>query len=355
MSLSGALNLYKIKRNIQNIIPQVSPEEEKRQAHMYFVKTTILCFRYEVTKWNFNPYHAEFLKWNNPSYIFDTVHYQFKGYQDESLKMVSQQYRARSDCTDVQAGLALYCWQRLITFGAVRIWVNTTLLISCNLQLLLVENKLNAHLYIILNCLVESLIYNKPWWYSHMKYLHITCIISTYSVVNGNWFENQHSCQWMIFDDIFHISLISHNVNTVWYARFAIGVARQPFVSYAMDAWRRWLVTVETFVHTVLFTPSMWIRTRDYVAVFEEYIITYVNCICLKNIMNMHKRNRWITFTTMFKVYTGISHKILHKWSHNLWKCLLKINIHLTVNPFTFNKHCKIVYIIVHNCNTQRE
>ena len=39
-----------------------------------------------------NPYHAEFLKWNNPPSIFGTVHYHFKGYQDGKLKLVSQQY-----------------------------------------------------------------------------------------------------------------------------------------------------------------------------------------------------------------------------------------------------------------------
>ena len=70
-----------------------------------------------------NPYHAEFLKWNNPSYNFGTVHHQFYGFQDENLKMVCQQYRAWSDCTDVQAGLALYWWQRLITFDVGRIRV----------------------------------------------------------------------------------------------------------------------------------------------------------------------------------------------------------------------------------------
>ena len=26
----------------------------------------------------FNPYHAEFLTWNNPSYLFGTVHYHFQ-------------------------------------------------------------------------------------------------------------------------------------------------------------------------------------------------------------------------------------------------------------------------------------
>ena len=47
----------------------------------------------------FNPYHAKFLKWNNPPSIFGTLHYH---YRDENL--VSQQYRAWSDCTEVQAG-----------------------------------------------------------------------------------------------------------------------------------------------------------------------------------------------------------------------------------------------------------
>ena len=42
----------------------------------------------------------------------------FKGYLDDNLKMISQQYIAWSDCTDVQAVLALYWWQRLITFGS---------------------------------------------------------------------------------------------------------------------------------------------------------------------------------------------------------------------------------------------
>ena len=30
------------------------------------------------------------------------------------MNLVSQQYTVGSDCTEVQAGLALYCWQRLI-------------------------------------------------------------------------------------------------------------------------------------------------------------------------------------------------------------------------------------------------
>ena len=46
----------------------------------------------------------------------------FYGNQDESLKLVSQQYRAWSECTEVLAGLVLYWWQRLlvITFRSSR-------------------------------------------------------------------------------------------------------------------------------------------------------------------------------------------------------------------------------------------
>ena len=41
-----------------------------------------------------------------------------------SWKLVSQQYRAWLNCTDVQAGLVLYWCQRLIIFGSSRIRVN---------------------------------------------------------------------------------------------------------------------------------------------------------------------------------------------------------------------------------------
>ena len=39
-----------------------------------------LCFLFV-----FNPLPAEFIKWNNPTYIFGTGHYHFKGYQDKNL------------------------------------------------------------------------------------------------------------------------------------------------------------------------------------------------------------------------------------------------------------------------------
>ena len=58
-------------------------------------------------------------KWSN----FGTVHHHFKGYQDENLKLDIEQYRAWLDCTDVQVGLAIYWWQRLVTFAFSRIRV----------------------------------------------------------------------------------------------------------------------------------------------------------------------------------------------------------------------------------------
>ena len=57
--------------------------------------------------------------------IFGKVHYHCKEYLDENMKMLSQQYGAWSDSTDVQSGLALYWWQRLITFGVGRIRVKS--------------------------------------------------------------------------------------------------------------------------------------------------------------------------------------------------------------------------------------
>ena len=38
-----------------------------------------------------NPYHAEFLKWNNPPYIFVTVHYHFR-----DIKMKTWNWSANS-------------------------------------------------------------------------------------------------------------------------------------------------------------------------------------------------------------------------------------------------------------------
>ena len=61
----------------------------------------------------------------DPLSISGIAHYHFKRYQDEIFKMVSQQYRAWSDCPDMLAGLAIYFWQRLITLGSSRVRSNT--------------------------------------------------------------------------------------------------------------------------------------------------------------------------------------------------------------------------------------
>ena len=45
------------------------------------------------------------------------------GYQDDILKMVSQQYKDRSDYMAVQAGMALYWWHKLINFDSSRVRV----------------------------------------------------------------------------------------------------------------------------------------------------------------------------------------------------------------------------------------
>ena len=41
-----------------------------------------------------------------------------------ALDLVGQHYWAWLDCTDVQAGLAVYWWRSVITFGSSRIAVN---------------------------------------------------------------------------------------------------------------------------------------------------------------------------------------------------------------------------------------
>ena len=64
------------------------------------------------------PYPIKFPKWTCPPKIFGAAHYQFV-----EIKLASQKCRAWSDCTDVQAGLALHWWQRLITCHSSRIRV----------------------------------------------------------------------------------------------------------------------------------------------------------------------------------------------------------------------------------------
>ena len=55
----------------------------------------------------FNPQPAKFLKGNNQPSIFGTVHFHFKDIKVRTyMKLVSQQYRDWSDCTNVQADLA---------------------------------------------------------------------------------------------------------------------------------------------------------------------------------------------------------------------------------------------------------
>jgi hypothetical protein len=123
----SCINSYNI--NIYIIFHQFSDESKaifnKRPSH---IMINIALFN---ILYCFNPEHAEFLKWTCQSSIFGTVHYQYWGYQDENLKLVSQHYdlfielgQTAGKCTEVQVGLVLYWWQRLTTFGSSRLSIN---------------------------------------------------------------------------------------------------------------------------------------------------------------------------------------------------------------------------------------
>ena len=61
-----------------------------------------------------------------PKFLYGIAHLLFlelSGYQDEKPKLISQQYRAWSDCTDVQVDMVLWYGQRLITFASSSIWI----------------------------------------------------------------------------------------------------------------------------------------------------------------------------------------------------------------------------------------
>ena len=55
---------------------------------------------------NFNPYYAEYFKWNIPPYIFGTVYYHFMDIEMRTWIWLANSI-VWSDCTDVQAGLFL--------------------------------------------------------------------------------------------------------------------------------------------------------------------------------------------------------------------------------------------------------
>ena len=69
-----------------------------------------------------NTYHAEFLKWNNPPFIYGTFHYHFSGYQDENLVGIEP-----AQTEQILVGKAI------ITFGVGRIGVKNTQMLCVKL------------------------------------------------------------------------------------------------------------------------------------------------------------------------------------------------------------------------------
>ena len=69
-----------------------------------------------------------------PNFLYGIIHLPFlelsiiifRDVKIKTWKLVIQQYRGWSDCTEVQAGMALYWWQSLFTFGVGWIRVNKT-------------------------------------------------------------------------------------------------------------------------------------------------------------------------------------------------------------------------------------
>ena len=72
----------------------------------------------------FNPYPDDFFKWTCPPFVLDLSIDNFKDIKTK-IRSCSDNSKCRtlSDCKEVQAGLALYWWQRLITFSSSKIRV----------------------------------------------------------------------------------------------------------------------------------------------------------------------------------------------------------------------------------------
>ena len=72
----------------------------------------------------------------NPSIVY-TVHYRFWGYEKENLKLAGVSVHSlRSDCAQlIQAGLALYCWQRLKTRQVLARCQGLKINVNCKISL----------------------------------------------------------------------------------------------------------------------------------------------------------------------------------------------------------------------------
>ena len=85
-------------------------------SHMFICgRATFSYSAVQPPPWSFG-YNMRKLAFRSPWGNYFTVHYQILGNRDKNLRLASQQYRAWSDCTYVQAGLALHWCQRLIIF-----------------------------------------------------------------------------------------------------------------------------------------------------------------------------------------------------------------------------------------------
>ena len=101
------------------------------------------------------------------------------------MTLVSQQYRAWSDCTEVQAGLVLYWWQILITFGSSRIKVKLMIKVQRNFMMTHPNLSVN-HSFVKCQALlfvlpVENVIFFSVnrclFWFFKLLYVCIICIL----------------------------------------------------------------------------------------------------------------------------------------------------------------------------------
>ena len=80
------------------------------------------CLEATCTVFN-DPWPAEFLKCGIiPLPCFEYNQLSFKGYQDKNLKLVSQQYRAWSDCTDVSRLITISSSREKVKFIGLLLW-----------------------------------------------------------------------------------------------------------------------------------------------------------------------------------------------------------------------------------------
>ena len=113
-----------------------------------------------------------------PNFWNEIIHLTFLALSIIILEISRLKTWSWSECTDVQAGLALYCWQRLITFGSGRIRVNNIILHSRSPKFISIYMFVVSVSICTWHCSVVHVFIGYKWFYRFYLILEIRICVS---------------------------------------------------------------------------------------------------------------------------------------------------------------------------------